>query len=127
MTTEHPLEKTFNLPTQEDIEELENRLEIELPDDAGLKDIAKLALDAYKNQLQEIHRIEPKYRARAFEVAQMYLDVAKDALGKEADVKLKKEKMDIDAGKNDKPDSEPRIPKREILDELKVERLKRVK
>lgn len=92
MTTK--LEETFGLPKEESemIAELEKRYNCST--DPNLKEIAQLALKAYKEQMLDTSNFEPKYRARNLEVAQTFLALAKDALAKDEDLRLKAEKQD---------------------------------
>lgn len=87
-----PLEKTFNLPASEDelLKELEEKYSFSSNPD--LNEVAKLALTAYKEQMLDIMALEPKYRSRALEVANQYLNLAKDAMAKDEDIQLKKRK-----------------------------------
>ena len=91
MTTK--LTKTFNLPETEDelLEELEEKYNF--TDNPDLDEITKLALTAYKDQMADVMNMEPKFRSRALEVAQQYLNLAKDALSKNEELRLKEEKQ----------------------------------
>ena len=86
------LEKTFDLPQSEDelMKELEEKYKFSSNPD--LSEIVKLALTAYKDQMLDIMHLEAKYRARSLEVANQYLSLAKDALAKDEDIKMKKRK-----------------------------------
>ena len=91
------LEETFNLePTGENDDEL---FTLDVPDDADLSDVARLALEAYKSQIESIMIMEPKYRARSLEVARQFLDVAKDAMSKDQELQLKWKKVESDSNK----------------------------
>jgi len=83
------LEETFNLPKSEKdiMEDLSNKYKFS--EDPNLKEIVKLALTAYKEQMTDIAMIEPKYRSRALEVANQFLNLAKDALSKNKDLEIK--------------------------------------
>lgn len=91
-----PIEKTFDLPHDDELEELESLLLIDIPDNPELKDIARIALETYKKQIELMAQIEPKYRQRYLEVANGYLNTAKEALSKIEDVRQKQEKQDFD-------------------------------
>lgn len=100
------LEETFGLPSSNDpmLEELEKRYNFsENPD---LPEVAQLALKAYKEMMLDISNFESKYRARNIEVAQTFLVLAKDALAKDEDLILKREKQDQINSKKEKPDEE---------------------
>ena len=74
------LEKTFNLPKSET--ELLDQLEemFNFSSNPTLNEVAKMALEAYKQQMMDIMHFEPKYRSRALEVAAQYLSLANQSL-----------------------------------------------
>ena len=112
------LEETFGLSPSEEsmIKELEERYNYST--DPDLKEIAQLALKAYKEQMFDTSNFEPKYRARNLEVAQTFLALAKDALAKDEDLRLKAEKQN--QSKNpDKETPEAGFDRDEFLNELK--------
>lgn len=84
------LEKTFDVDSQLDIED---EVCIEIPENASLNDIKNIALKAYEIQLKNINKIEPKYRGRAFEVANQTLNAAITAGHHAEDVRLKEMKI----------------------------------
>jgi hypothetical protein len=87
------LHETFDLPKSEEefLAELEKKYNFS--DNPNLDEVAKLSLTAYKDQMLDIRHIEVKYRSRAREVAQQYLNLAKDAIAKNQDLRLKEEKQ----------------------------------
>jgi hypothetical protein len=93
------LNETFNLPTSQEelVAELEKRYQFS--EDPDLKEVARLSLEAYKEQMVDIKNFEPKYRARSLEVANQYLNLAKDALAKDEEIRMKREKLDSDLKK----------------------------
>lgn len=98
--TKSPIEDSLGIDPSDEYDEFADLLlKIEIPDDPELKDIIKLALEGYKTQMEDIQHIEPKFRARSLEVAKMYLDLAKDAITKNADLKLKFEKLELEKRK----------------------------
>jgi hypothetical protein len=99
-----PLDTFFGIPPREDGEYAPELFEIEISDNPDLAEITKLALQAYKEQMENVQHIEPKYRQRYLEVAQQYLSLAKDALAKQEELKQKREKLDSDLNKKDKPE-----------------------
>lgn len=120
------LEETLDLPPSEAqlVEELEKKYEFS--SDPDLKEIAKLGLTAYKEQMLDIMNMEPKYRSRALEVAQQYLNLAKDALAKDEDIRLKQEKQD--QGKKDTKDEDEEketLDRNEVL--MEINNLKKAK
>jgi hypothetical protein len=106
------LRETFSLPKDEEelIAELEKRYEFS--EDPDLKEIAKLALTAYKEQMMDVQNFEPKYRARSLEVANQYLNLAKDALAKDENLRIQREK----AQNANKPKGE-QLNEDEVLEE----------
>jgi hypothetical protein len=98
--TKSPIENSLGVDPSDEYDEFADLLmKIEIPDDPQLEDIIKLALEGYKTQMEDIQHIEPKFRARSLEVAKMYLDLAKDAITKNADLRLKFEKLEIERSK----------------------------
>lgn len=87
----HPLDETFNISNENG---LDDDLDlVEIPDDPNLDTIIKLSLEAYKSQMNDILHIEPKNRARYLEVAEKFLNQAKDAMSKKEQIKLAREKQ----------------------------------
>jgi hypothetical protein len=115
------LHETFDLPKSEDefLAELEEKYNFS--DNPDLDEVAKLSLTAYKDQMLDIQHIEVKYRSRALEVAQQYLNLAKDAIAKNQDIRLKEEKQNQtkDEGAGSTPqDDDGVVDRNEILLEL---------
>ena len=113
------LERTFDLPKSEDeiLAELEEKYNFS--DNPNLSEIVKLALTAYKDQMADVINTEPKFRARLLEVAQQYLNLAKDAIAKDQDLRLKEEKQNQDKKGGDEPEGEEEVVDRnELLLEL---------
>ena len=76
-------------------------INIEIPENAELSDITKLALEAYKSQIDILKFIEPKYRNRGFEVAQQYLTIAQNAIKQDVELKQKRDRLILDREKAD--------------------------
>lgn len=100
------LDKTFNIDgSYEDLEQDDLILtDVHIPDDpelASLNDIIRLALMAYKEQMEDIHMIEPKNRVKYLEVAERFLNQAKDAISKRDNLKSKLPKKKADVTKDD--------------------------
>lgn len=121
-----PLEKTFDLSSSEGIEDLCKFLDVNIPDDPRLKDVAKLALDAYRAQMEQVGIIDPKYRQRYMEVAKGYLDTALEALKSIEDVRVRDDKLTLDKnkfeGKQEEKIEEGSYSRKQILDELEQRR-----
>jgi hypothetical protein len=87
------LDKAFNIDgSYDEPEEDEIISEVRVPTDpelASLNDIIRLALEAYKMQVEDIGMIEPKNRVKYLEVAERYLNQAKDAINKRDSWKAK--------------------------------------
>lgn len=111
------LEETFNLPAEnsEMLAELEARYDSS--DDPDLKEVARMALDAYKEIMLDVMNYDVKYKARQAEVAQTFLNLAKDALAKDRDLNLKEEKQN-DSKKDDDPEAEQTFDRDQFLVEL---------
>ena len=113
------IEDTLDLPVNESelMKELEEKYGFS--SDPNLSEIAKLALTAYKDQMMDIMHFEPKYRSRALEVAQQYLTLAKDAISKEEDLRIKENKSKpSEPGKEESGSESKTFDKNEILMEL---------
>ena len=100
------LDKTFNIDGSYDDPEQDDLIltDVHIPDDpelASLNDIIRLALMAYKEQMEDIHMIEPKNRVRYLEVAERFLNQAKDAISKRDNLKSKIPKKKADVTKDD--------------------------
>lgn len=100
------LDKTFNIDGSYDDPEQDDLIltDVHIPDDpelASLNDIIRLALMAYKDQMEDIHMIEPKNRVRYLEVAERFLNQAKDAIAKRDNLKSKLPKKKADVTKDD--------------------------
>lgn len=78
-----------------------NEFEVEFPEDAQLDDISRLALEAYKMQIENLQFIEPKFRNRYLEVAANYLNLARDSIKQSNELKQKDTKLDLDIVKAD--------------------------
>lgn len=87
----HPLDDTFDISTADLLDDdMENVI---IPDDPTLDTIIQLSLQAYKSQMGDILHIEPKNRARYLEVAEKFLNQAKDAMAKKEQIRLAREKQ----------------------------------
>lgn len=82
----HPLDKEFNISDYDDSDP-----ELIIPDDPNLDTIIGFALKAYKQQVDDLHLIEPKNRVRYLEVSERFLAQAKDAIYKKDYLKLRRE------------------------------------
>jgi len=95
-TFENPiLDKAFNIDGDYDnnvTPDDEILTEVIIPNDpelASLNDIIRLSLAAYKEQMDDISLIEPKNRVKYLEVAERFLNQAKDAIVKRDSLKSK--------------------------------------
>lgn len=97
---DHPLNKAFNVDSTEAGEEAQvefgsYRVELKAnPEETGLEDIIKYAMHAYKQQMEDLDHIEPKNRLKALEIAERFLNQAKDASDKLEKIKLQKQKFE---------------------------------
>ncbi len=104
----HPLDSEFDFfkdpDKQNDDVFADDIFDISIPENPTLEDIANIALKAYKSHMCDIQNMEPKYRARNLEVAQLYLSIAKDSLSKKEEIKIKGDKLVFDKKKHDNKD-----------------------
>jgi len=120
MSKKHPLEETFNIKPAS-VEVLEEQFaHLDIPENPELDDITRLALEAYRDQMKDIMCMEPKYRSRALEVAQTYLNLAKESLTKNEELTQKREKLDKDLGKDKEgeEDEEESFSRKSLLMEI---------
>lgn len=105
---EHKLNKTLGI---DDVEGMYEELKVQIPTDPTLKDIANLALESYKDQMEDLIQIEPKNRQKSLEVACHFLTIAKDAIKQSEEIRLK------DKPRNKDPEEEPEeaITRNELL------------
>lgn len=108
MSNDKPLDKFFGLPSREDEgDEYSSEIyEIIISENPDLDEVTKLALNAYKEQMENVQHVEPKYRQRYLEVAQQYLNLAMQSLAKNEELKQKREKLENDLNKNKKDNDE---------------------
>lgn len=94
----HPLEDVFNMSDNEDFKDA--IFELDIPDNPSQEDIARISLEAYKDIMQDVIHIQPKYRARTLEVANMFLKLAQESITKKSDHQIKSSKLDLDKDKH---------------------------
>ena len=99
MSSDKPLDKFFGIPPREDDEYGAELYEIIISENPDLDEVTMLALNAYKEQMENVQHVEPKYRQRYLEVAQQYLNLAMQSLAKNEELKQKREKLENDLGK----------------------------
>lgn len=87
---QHPLDKEFNIESEYGDEEFSP---INIPDDPTLDTIIELSLSAYKEQMEVIGLVEPKNRIKYLEVAERFLNQAKDAMAKKENLNLQRDKF----------------------------------
>lgn len=87
---QHPLDKEFNIESEYGDEDFNP---IEIPNDPTLDTIIELSLSAYKEQMEVIGLVEPKNRVKYLEVAERFLNQAKDAMAKKENLTLQKDKL----------------------------------
>jgi len=126
------LDDTFNMDREKLIDG--DIGDIEIPDDPEMRNldlIIDFALKAYQEQMEVISFLEPKNRLKAYEVAERYLNQAKDA-------RVKKEKLAIDlertrrtsskspqeATGEEKEDTEGGVSRKELAERMRVRKIK---
>lgn len=87
---QHPLDKEFNIESEYGDEDFSP---INIPDDPTLDTIIELSLSAYKEQMEVIGLVEPKNRIKYLEVAERFLNQAKDAMAKKENIILQRDKF----------------------------------
>lgn len=87
---QHPLDKEFNIESEYSDEDFSP---IEIPNDPSLDTIIELSLSAYKEQMEVIGLVEPKNRVKYLEVAERFLNQAKDAMAKKENLTLQRDKL----------------------------------
>lgn len=87
---QHPLDKEFNIESEYVDEDFSP---INIPDDPTLDTIIELSLSAYKEQMEVIGLVEPKNRVKYLEVAERFLNQAKDAMAKKENLTLQRDKL----------------------------------
>lgn len=115
------LSETFDM---DDVpEELRDYIfKVEIPDDAELDDVAKLALEAYKMQMDTILLLEPKYRARGLEVAKQYLEIAMNSISKKRDLDQKEKRLMSKKGDELATETPKGVSRNMLLEELAKKR-----
>lgn len=114
------LSETLNIDIPDELKD--DLVDIEIPENATLEDIAKIALDTFKRTMQSTEFIEPKYRARNLEVSQSYLSLAKDAITSKMDHEYKTERyLNKDTEDKDKEESGS-ISRQQVLMEIEQAR-----
>lgn len=88
----HPLDDEFDMPVDPD-DDLLGFVEVHIPLDPKLDTIVSLAMQAYKQQMDDVVHIEPKNRLKFYEVAERFLSNAKDAMYKIEQIQLQRDKM----------------------------------
>lgn len=86
-----PLSDEFDMPIDEN--ELEEYVKVVIPDDPKLKTIVDFAMDAYASQMNDLQHIEVKNRLKFYEVAERFLNQAKDAMYKIEQIEIEREKL----------------------------------
>ena len=94
------LDDTFDIEKEKIID---GEIGVEIPDDPdeqNLELIIKLALKAYSEILEVCSFVEPKDRLKMYDMAERYLNQAKDARAKMEKLRIDREKMEKTATKN---------------------------
>lgn len=126
----HPLSETLDMNPDniDEDEEFKNRTDI--PEEAELNDVIKLALKVYRELMDDIEYIAPKNRVKHLEVAERYLNQAKDAMYKKEQILLSREKFEAskkgkDSDKdtsNDNGEEEKKFDRKSLLAEVSKEK-----
>jgi hypothetical protein len=92
MSGKHPLDRAFDIDNSHLLDD--DYEEVVIPDDPTLDTIIEFALKAYKTQMEDVSLIEPKNRIRYLEIAERFLEEAKDAMYKKEYLKVAREKLE---------------------------------
>lgn len=92
MSTQHPLDRYLDVSSEDSLDDEIELITAPSAEDASLDTIIEFALKAYTEQMNDMVHIEPKNRIRFLEVAEKFLDQAKDAIAKKEQLNLAREK-----------------------------------
>lgn len=120
----HPLDDAFDMEKEEVSSVLGTTIEI--PDDPSMDTVVKLALQQYKEIVEEAAVLEAEDRIRQLELAKQFLDLARETMKNHADLTLRHEKMVADAeAKMNKgqqksiPGEKPAVSRSAVLQKIK--------
>lgn len=92
--SKHPLDDTFDVHRERLIDGEDNPVRIPEKELRDLDLIIDLALRTYEEQINDIQFIEPKNRIKYLEIAERFLNQAKDAMAKRDKLLLDREKFE---------------------------------
>ena len=90
----HPLDEQFNIESEDFVPD--DFSAVNIPDNPDLDTIINLSLSAYKEQMEVIGLVEPKNRVKYLEVAERFLNQAKDAMAKKEQILIQRSKIKKD-------------------------------
>lgn len=102
-------------------------------DDKNLKLIISLALKAYAGMMEDLAFMEPKNRMKGYEVAERYLNQAKDARAKLEKLEMDRDKMNKGHKKPQEPSGEGNgeeegdsggVSRKELAERMRLEKVK---
>ena len=105
-----PLNDVFNMDPEKLKEDAKYIESVDVPDDPDLQFIIQCALDVYKKQIEVIQYMKAEHRQGCLELAERYLNQAKDAIYKKKQLELNKEKLELQKQQKSKKDV-PDAPK----------------
>jgi len=126
-TKPHPLDQTFDIDPGMHLKQEDDDSGIEIPDDPTLDTIIDMSLKAYKEQMDDMSFVDPKNRARFYEIAERFLNQAKDAIHKKEQIKTQREKLKGAKKPNGKTSSGDEGNGEEVSRKELYEHIKRVK
>lgn len=91
----HPLDKELGINEHEEKRVMNDEYAVKIPESPELRNldlIIDLALKSYKEQMEDLCVVDARSKAKYLEIAERYLNQAKDAMAK-------KEKLMLDAQK----------------------------
>jgi hypothetical protein len=118
----HPLDEQFDIVDGY----MEDLGTVEIPDNPDLDTIINLSLSAYKEQMEVISLVEPKNRTKYLEIAERFLNQAKDAMAKKEQLKINYQKMAL-VQKDKTKKLESHDVDGEVVDRKSLYELKKIK
>ena len=95
----NPLNDSFNM-NPENLEEEEAKVFDEITEEMkSLDHIIEEALKTYNSIMDDIEHIEPKNRARHFDIAERFLNQSKDSIYKKEQLEIKQEELKLKKNK----------------------------
>lgn len=92
----HPIDEELNLPPSDEVKDVFG-MNLELPENPNMTTVVNLALQQYKNLVDNAMLLEPESQVEILELAKEFLNLAKDTMYKESDLAIKSRRAEIQA------------------------------